>query len=337
MHVATASLDSLTEFLQVRGWMASGDRVTGRTCLREGEAATTVRVTADAGPPRILRQGAAVHDDETGRSTTVVDRVGVEGEFYRLVQSSPTASASMPACLGVDRSDRIVALEDLGAASALHALYDGSMLSPADAAQLTAYLVALHGIDAADADFDPVDLDVMRRARHAQRFEEPIAPRRVEALAARVPGLERRVDAIRTDLHIRATMRDIGGRFLEGRGVLLHGDFRPARWMPSPGGLRVLGPGFASAGPASLDVGFFVAHLLLARQPHALVARVLERYRREAPLDLADVSACVGLEIIRGRLGRRPVPCDPSPPRLIDELDYATRLLRGGATVELPL
>ena len=130
-------------------------------------------------------------------------------------------------------------------------------------------------------------------------------PRRVESLTTRVPRLERQVDAIRTDLHVRATMRDLGGRFLEGRGTLLHGDFRPARWMPSPRGLRVLAPGLATAGPAALDVGFFVAHLLLADQPHALISSVLQRYRRAAPIDVAEVSACVGLEIIRGRLGAR--------------------------------
>ena len=36
-------------------------------------------------------------------------------------------------------------------------------------------------------------------------------------------------------------------------------------------------------------------------------------YRRAAPVDVAEVSACVGLEIIRGRLGADPVPGDPRP------------------------
>jgi hypothetical protein len=45
----------------------------------------------------------------------------------------------------------------------------------------------------------------------------------------------------------------------------------------------------------------------------------------------------VGLEIIRSRLGLDPVPGDLTGDRLEAELDYATRLLRGGATVELPL
>ena len=162
-------------------------------------------------------------------------------------------------------------------------------------------------------------------------------PARVESLTTRVPRLERQVDAIRTDVHVRATMRDLGGRFLEGSGTLLHGDFRPARWMPSPRGLRVLAPGLATAGPAALDLGFFVAHLLLADQPHALIASVLQRYRRAAPVDVAEVSACVGLEIIRGRLGTDPVPGPCAADRLEAELDYAARLLRGGTTVELPL
>ena len=40
-----------------------------------------------------------------------------------------------------------------------------------------------------------------------------------------------------------------------------------------------------------------------------------------------------------GRLGPAPVlvPVDPPATRLVAELEYAIRLLRGGATVELPL
>jgi hypothetical protein len=49
------------------------------------------------------------------------------------------------------------------------------------------------------------------------------------------------------------------------------------------------------------------------------------------------VSACVGLEIIRGRLGAEAVPGDPAADRLESELDYAAQLLRGRVTVELPL
>jgi hypothetical protein len=132
-------------------------------------------------------------------------------------------------------------------------------------------------------------------------------------------------------------MRDLGTRFLEGSGTVLHGDFRPARWMPTPRGLRVLAPGLATTGPAALDVGFFIAHLLLAGQPHAVITGVLHRYRRGARLDMAEVNACVGLEIIRGRLGAEPVPGDPAPQRMEAEVEYATRLLRGGTTVEVPL
>ena len=77
--------------------------------------------------------------------------------------------------------------------------------------------------------------------------------------------------------------------------------------------------------------------LVSGPHPHALITSVMQRYRRAAPLDVAEVSACVGLEIIRGRLGTHAVPGAPAPHRLEAELDYAARLLRGGTTVELPL
>ena len=337
MHVATVSPESLTEFLHVRGWIPGTSRVIECARLGGGRTATTVRVTTDAGTTRILRQPGAARRDDALYTVSPADRLAVEGEFYRLVQAWPAVAERMPTCLGVDRTDHVIALEDLGTSGPLSDLYSGRRLLQAEIDDLTAYLVALHGVPGGEDGLGALRSDSVRLARHAERFEQPFSARRVESLTTRVPRLERQVDAIRTDLHVRATMRDLGGRFLEGRGTLLHGDFRPARWMPSPRGLRVLAPGHATAGPAALDIGFFVAHLLLADQPHALISSVLQQYRRAAPVDVAEVSACVGLEIIRGRLGADPVPGVPAPDRLEAELDYAARLLRGGTTVELPL
>ena len=321
----------------MRGWIPPTSSVIDRVRLGRGRTATTVRVTTDAGASRILRQPGAATRDDSRHIASPADRLAVEGEFYRLVQDWPAVAERMPACLGVDRTDHVIALEDLGSSASLADLYRGRRLEQAEADDLTMYLLALHGVPGSEDSLGALRSDGVRLARHAERFEQPFSASRVEALATRVPRLERQVDAIRTDLHVRATMRDLGGRFLEGSGALLHGDFRPARWMPSPRGLRVLGPGLGTAGPAALDLGFFVAHLLLAGQPHALISSVLQRYRRGASVDVAEVSACVGLEILRGRLGPDPVPGNPTPARLEAELDYAARLLRGGTTVELPL
>ena len=337
MHVATVPLDQLSRFLAVRGWIPASAAVSSCTRLGGGRTATTVRITTTDGSTRILRQPGR---DMQGDGRFVADpaeRLAVEGEFYRLVQPWPAVADRMPTCLGVDRTDHVIALEDLGTADTLGTMPPGRALDEQEVDDLTGYLVALHGIPASDDDLGAVCGDGVRLARHAERFEEPFHAARIARLIERAPRLERLVDAVRTDLHVRATMRDLGARFLAGQGCLLHGDFRPARWLPSPRGLRVLAPGLATAGPAALDLGFFVAHLLLAAQPHEVVVGALQRYRRAASVDLAEVSACVGLEIIRGRLGVSPVRPDASPERLVAELEYATRLLRGGATVELPL
>ncbi len=337
VHVATASLVSLTEFLRLRGWIPGSSAVVQRTSLGSGRTASTVRVTTDTGATRILRQPGPTRQDDARYMASPADRIAVEGEFYRLVQPWPAVAERMATCLGVDRTDHVIALEDLGSAGVLTDVYLGRPLLDAELEDLTAYLLALHGIPGSADQLGALRSDGVRLARHAERFEAPVSAVRVAALAARRPGLERQVDAIRTDVHVRASMRDVGGRYLEGSGSLLHGDFRPSRWLPAPRGLRVLAPGLATAGPPALDVGFFLAHLLLSRQPHPLIAAMLQRYRRGAPVDIAEVSVCAGLEIIRGRLGADSVPGDPSAERLECELDYAARLLRGATTVELPL
>jgi 5-methylthioribose kinase len=337
VHVATASLQSLTEFLRVRGWIPTTSTIGARTCLGGGRTATTVRVTTDAGATRILRQPGAAPRDDARHVASPADRLAVEGEFYRLVQPWHAVADRMPACLGVDRTDHVIALEDLGTTGPLTDVYYGRSLRHAEIDDLTSYMVALHGVPTVQEELAALRSDGVRLARHAERFETPFSAIQVESLARRVPRIERQVDGIRTDVHVRATMRDLGGRFLEGNGTLLHGDFRPARWLPSSTGIRVLAPGLATVGPAALDVGFFVAHLLLAAQPHAVIDDVLHRYRRGALLDLAEVSACAGLEIIRGRLGHEPVPGDFAAERIEAELDYASRLLHGATTVEQPL
>lgn len=337
MHVATVPLDHLTRFLRVRGWIPATAAIASRARLGGGRTATTVRLTTSSGATRILRQPGR---DLLGDGRFLADpaeRIAVEGEFYRLVQPWPAVAERMPTCLGIDRTDQVIALEDLGPAATLAAAPPGRPLDASDVEELTAYLVALHGIPAHDSDLGAVRGDGVRLARHAERFEAPFHAPRIARLIEQAPRVERLVDAVRTDLHVRATMRDLGARFLAGTGCLLHGDFRPARWLPTPRGVRVLAPGLATAGPPALDLGFFVAHLLLALQPHNVIVAALQRYRRAVAIDLAEVSACVGLEIIRSRLGASPVPHEPSPERLIAELEYATRLLRGGATVELPL
>lgn len=337
MHVATVPLDQLTRFLRVRGWIPASAAIATRIRLGGGRTATTVRITTTSGATRILRQPGR---DMVGDGRFVADpaeRIAVEGEFYRLVQPWPAVAERMPTCLGVDRTDHLIALEDLGTAATLAARPAGCAFEAGEIEELTAYLVALHGITADDEDLCAVRSDGVRLARHAERFEAPFHAPRIARLIELAPRLERLVDAVRTDVHVRATMHDLGARFLDGRGCLLHGDFRPARWLPTPGGVRILAPGLATAGPPALDLGFFVAHLLLACQPHDVIVAALQRYRRAAAVDLAEVSACAGLEIIRSRLGASPVPHEPSPARLLAELEYATRLLRGDATVELPL
>ncbi|MCC6161731.1 MAG: hypothetical protein IT182_00075 [Acidobacteria bacterium] len=337
MVLSTTSLDSLTRFLRIRGWIPPGAFLVDRVRLGGGRTATTVRVTTNAGATRVLRQPDAITHADGRHVMSPADRLAVEGEFYSLIQPWSAITERMPLCLGVDRSDHIIALQDLGTARALTDLYVGRLLSSDEVDDLTAYLVALHGISVHADRLGALRGDGVRLARHADRFEHPMDAPRIDTLAGTHPRLHRQVDAIRTDVHVRATMRDLGGRYLEGRGVLLHGDFRPARWMPSAHGLHILAPAYATAGPAAFDLGFFVAHLLLAAQPHAIISDVLQRYRRATPIDMADVSACVGLELIRGRLGALPVPGDVAPARLEAELDYAARLLGGRATVELPL
>ncbi|HTV01604.1 MAG TPA: hypothetical protein VMF13_13735, partial [Luteitalea sp.] len=149
MHVASSSLDHLTTFLQVRGWIPPGSALVGRTTLNAGRTVQTLRVTTDAGATRVLRQPAARTE-----CNGAPDRLTVEGAFYRLVQIWPAVADRMPSCLGADRSDHVVVLEDLGSAATLADLYGTRQLLDEEVEDLTAYLTALHAIPVVPDDGD---------------------------------------------------------------------------------------------------------------------------------------------------------------------------------------
>ena len=144
MHVATVSLESLTEFLRVRGWIPTTSAIGERTRLGGGRTATTIRVTTNAGATRILRQPGALPRDDARLVASPADRLAVEGEFYRLVQPWPAVANRMPACLGVDRTDHVIALEDLGTTGPLTDIYYGRLLRHAEIEDLTSYLSLIH-------------------------------------------------------------------------------------------------------------------------------------------------------------------------------------------------
>ena len=280
MVLSTTSLDSLTRFLRIRGWIPPGAFLVDRVRLGGGRTATTVRVTTNAGATRVLRQPDAITHADGRHVMSPADRLAVEGEFYSLIQPWSAITERMPLCLGVDRSDHIIALQDLGTARALTDLYVGRLLSSDEVDDLTAYLVALHGISVHADRLGALRGDGVRLARHADRAERFFGSTHVLDLA----GLATRAEA---DRRFAAILPEAGVRAFLLQSLDLHAS--PPRWRlnldtldaemahitgwPDIAG-RFEGPALFLAGAESAYVRPEHRPAISARFPAARIARI---------------------------------------------------------------
>ena len=78
------------------------------------------------------------------------------------------------------------------------------------------------------------------------------------------PGLDEPAAAMRADLAARAAASRLKRLFMEQQQALLHGDLHTGSLMVTPASMFVIDSEFAFVGPMAVDVGSFLANLLLA-------------------------------------------------------------------------
>lgn len=239
------------------------------------------------------------------------DRALREAEFYRLAAQAPAAAARMPALLAADAESRLLVFQDLGDAGDYTDLYNGGALEPSELATLARYLAALHGVRSGSP-ASPLANREMRALNHAHIFDLPLRPGGGPDLDAITPGLADVAEELRAEDALRAEVKRLGETFYLADGpCLIHGDFFPGSLVRTPDGPRVIDPEFGFFGRPEFDVAVFLAHLLLAEQPPAVISAWLEANRGVG--DEALVRQLAGVEIIRRLIGyaQLPLRCGP--------------------------
>ena len=252
-------------------------------------------------------------------------RILAEIDFYRRVTAAHTefefnAANWMPQVLGSSAAHRLLAIEDLGAASDYTTLYETQSSIPENDqsvfADTTRWLAHLHHLQIHPTDH--VGCEELRRLNHEHMYVIPLLETPAIDLNAICDGLMHASIPIRTDEAVRNAMNRLGKDYLEGNcrngqtASLLHGDFYPGSWLRTDAGLRVIDPEFCFAGPPEFDLGVMLAHQMMCQQdPNAnLLKRVCDEYRSYGGqnVDRRYVGRFAGAEIIRRILGVAQLP-----------------------------
>jgi 5-methylthioribose kinase len=214
-----------------------------------------------------------------------------------------------PQILHFDERERVLVLEDAGAAERL----DQRLLRGGDAAGAARALGHFLGRVHAETRREPelaerFRNDAMRRLHGDHIFRLPFEPNDFPLEAE----VARRARALQSD-GFRALAAAAYARYLEPRGALVHGDVQAGNVLLPPLGPKLLDAEIAHVGDPAFDVGTLLAHLLLPALAADDVQRGLpaaaagwsaycEAAGEAAPRH-ADVARYAGLEVLRRTVG----------------------------------
>ena len=240
------------------------------------------------------------------------ERIVFEARYYETVRPLDREGIC-PQVLWFDAAQRVLVLEDLGAAERLDAaLARGADVGPVVRA-LGAFLGAVHAATGADAGRPLAGRfanDEMRRLHGDHIFQLPYRANDFPLSEA----LRDTARAIWRDGRLRARIDAAYTRYLEPEGALLHADVQPTNVLLAPGGPKLLDAEIAHVGDPAFDVGVLVGHLVLwgvagsgAAQARAAVERTWSAYAEaHGPRELTPFEAVAlyaGIEVLRRTIG----------------------------------
>ena len=308
-----ADLTKLEHYLKQRAWISSDESVTAAATAGEGNMNCTLRVVTSK--QSLIVKQSRPWVEKYDQIPAPVERTMIEGQFYQLVQSQGKIASQiatqiatmMPRLIGIDPIANIIALEDLGVSRDFNGLYAGDQLAPVEMNQLITYLSLLHEIHPGSR--PELTNRSMRELNHEYIFQLPLRLENGLDLDTFTPGLQAFSLELKKDPQFVGAVALLGTRYLSDSGTsLLHGDFYPGSWLRTSLGIKVIDPEFCFFGPAEFDLGIFLAHLHLSRQPETITAQLIPEYRKFRAIDPHLTQQFAGIEIMRRLLGVAQVP-----------------------------
>ena len=235
------------------------------------------------------------------------DRIVFEHRYFELASKLPEGEIC-PRILDFDERERVLVMEDLGAAERLDAaLARGADVTEA-ASAIGRFLAAVHGETTDPALARHFHNPDMQGLHGDHIFELPLRENDFPLPAA----LRAEANRMRADPALVAIADRLHARYLEPRGALIHGDVQAGNVLLTESGPKLLDAEIAHVGDPAFDLGVFVAHLMLhavvrgeaAQSPVAAAfAAYQERLAGRLPVDFAEVARYAGIEMLRRTIG----------------------------------
>lgn len=299
--------DGIESYLRDLGVLGPSESVRSAEAAGAGNMNCTLRVTSGRNS-WILKQ-ARPWVAKYPQFAAPWDRALRELEFYRLVAGVPTVARRMPRLLVADAAARLLVMEDVGAGSDLGVVYCGGSLTEAMVTELAAYLGALHAALRGQVPPGGFANREMRALNHTHMFHLPLEPDNGLDLEGLLTGLGAAAQPLLADTAYVAAVRRLGEDvYLADGDCLLHGDFFPGSVLATPAGPKVIDPEFAFFGRPEVDVGVFLAHLLLGRQPSTLLHQFFDQYSCPAGFEVGVALQLAGVEVMRRLIGYAQLP-----------------------------
>lgn len=306
------SLDQPADTLQAlqdMGVSAATESIVAIEKAGEGNMNLVMRVTTDR--RTVIVKQARPWVEKYPSIAAPAERILAEIDFYERVAQAPHLAAMMPAVVGENAQQRLLVLEDLGAAADYSSLYGSAHEETRDQVfeQAAKWMAQLHQLEVRSG--DTVGCDSLRELNHAHIFSIPFSNPPAIDLNAVCPGLEEASEPIRSNSKLREAVNKLGDTYLSPQhsgSVLLHGDFYPGSWLSTQAGFRVIDPEFCFRGPREFDVGVIAAHFIFCHAPaeRRTIEDLVDVYGGEVSLPL--VLAFAGTELIRRLIGVAQLP-----------------------------
>lgn len=311
---------TVSAYLADQNFLQAGESLEALASAGEGNMNVTLKVTTNR-RIFVLKQSRPF----VARFPDIpapIERIAVERDFLAATSDDDALFARQPAVLHYDAANYAMILEYLAGARDMSYVYKDATIGEKTLRHLGAYLSALHRTPLGDF---PENKE-LRALNHAHIFDLPFQPENGFPLGEMVPGLAALARPYQQDDALREAAAELGEVYLSNGPILVHGDFYPGSFMERGGELLVIDGEFAHPGYAEFDLGVLLAHLEMARLPHAAV---LTAYERAPGFEEDLMHRFRAVEIMRRLIGIAQLPLGLSLAEKSQLLEQARQVLVG--------
>jgi 5-methylthioribose kinase len=297
----------LATYLQQLKWLDDQETIISLSKPGEGNMNYVLRVETTA-RSFIVKQSRG-YVEKYPQVLAPAARVLTEGAFYQKIAKADTVQQIMPKLLGIDGTNNIIALEDLGKANDFTILYDVKRkLQEDELNQLVGYLSGLHQEFQKTIVDDELANTELRTLNYEHIFEYPFKEENGFNLDEIQDGLQKLALPYRKDVELKKNIERLGSLYLSKGKYLLHGDYYPGSWLKTADGIKVIDPEFCFYGLREFDLGVLFAHMYLTQQKESTINLIKEQYVSFEELNPTILNGFIGAEIIRRLIGLAQLP-----------------------------